>query len=330
MLLQQALDAFLLAKRAECSSEYTALGYKTLLSPLIRFLDNPPIEQITSHDLRSWIVSLREQTTLYENHPFHPPTSGQLSEITIRNSIVRLKTFFRWLFEEDHIERNPAEKIKIPKKLQNEPPVLEPDQIISLVQTIDVDAENGARDLAIFLVLLSSGIRIAELCTLGLSDVDLNTGTLQIFGKGKKKRTVFLFAKTLDAVKHYVEKCRPETVHNYLWVGRYGGRLGTAGVTMILKRLKIRAGLADIKFSAHVLRHTYATLFVENGGDSRILQLLLGHNDLTTTAIYTHPRRKKMAPYSEQFGPLNGSEEGLEEAVAAKLQAVTSREPMRS
>ncbi|MHC4617826.1 MAG: tyrosine-type recombinase/integrase [Planctomycetota bacterium] len=317
--LQGGLDAFLLAKRAECTSKHTASSYRTLLAPLVEYLGNPPIDQVTIADVRQWIVSLRERDVLFENHPKLQAREGKLSEVTIRNSVIYVKILFRWLYEEELIERNVTDRLKVPKKPRTHPPVLEPEQIIALVDSIDVQKDLGIRNLAILITLLCSGIRIGELCKLRLPNVNLETGRLHIKGKGNKQRYVFLAGVALRLLDYYIHKRRPEVDHDYVWVGRYGDNLKEPAVSSMLRRLKIRAGLENAKFSAHVLRHTYATYFVENGGDSRVLQDLIGHADLATTAIYTHPRGATLQQNAQYFHPLNGAGEPMRMAVIDKI-----------
>jgi integrase/recombinase XerD len=213
--------------------------------------------------------------------------------------LTPLKTFFKWLARENHILYNPASELDVPPKPKRLPKtILPPETIETILKQPDVTTVEGLRDRAILEVLYSTGIRRMELVKLTLYDVDHRRGTLMIReGKGKKDRLIPIGERALAWVEKYRHEGRPALV-----VGKDSGTLfltdkGIAfrrgALSGRIKRYIRQAGI-EVEGSCHLFRHAMATHMLENGADIRFIQAMLGHEDLSTTEIYTQVSIEKL------------------------------------
>jgi integrase/recombinase XerC len=249
-----------------------------------------------------------------------------LSEIkhaksTIARKIATLRSFYKFLVKRNLIKTNPVMFIRTPKQERKLPRVLEYDEIKRLLDAPSTDNWLGARDRAIMETLYSTGVRVSELVSLNMDDVDFLGEVIHVRGKGKKERIAPIGSSALQAIQHYMEFRNRRSQNNpgfdtkVLFVNKHGKRLSTRSVRRKMdKYLKI-AGL-DIAISPHTLRHSFATHMLNNGADLRSVQELLGHQSLSTTQIYTHLNTKKLKevydsahPRDEQKHYTSGSDE---------------------
>lgn len=215
-----------------------------------------------------------------------------------RSSIVRrrasLRTYFSWMVERGHLGSNPAARLSAPRPSRRLPKLVNREQLDSLLDEDWGEDEWAVRDRAVCEVLYGAGLRVSELCGLDLTSVDYDQGLLRVLGKGRKERLVPLHRRALEAVRVWVEDAREdvasaESPRDALFFNRRGRRLGPRDVRRILDR---RAAGGHVH--PHALRHTYATHLVEGGADLRVVQELLGHENLTTTQIYTHVSKSRL------------------------------------
>jgi site-specific recombinase XerD len=160
------------------------------------------------------------------------------------------------------------------------------------MQAPDLSKTKGTRDRAILEVLYASGVRVSELCGLDLSDVNLATGELRVIGKGDKERLVLIGRPAVRALRTYIERARPEQIKDgptpkAVFLNRLGGRLSTRSVDTIVRKAGIAAGIQQ-RVTPHLLRHTFATHMLDGGADLRVVQELLGHENIATTQIYAN------------------------------------------
>lgn len=208
-----------------------------------------------------------------------------------------LRIFFRYLTVQEHLlEVNPAEMLESPKIKQSLPKHLSLDDSLKLLNSVTGD--NYERDYCILTLFLNCGMRLSELVSLNITDLKAD-GSLIITGKGNKERLVYLNSACLAAVNNYL-KVRPndgivETDKNALFISRNRRRISNKTVQHIVKTYLEKAGLGDMGFSTHKLRHTAATLMYQEGDvDVRVLKEILGHANLGTTQIYTHVANKQI------------------------------------
>ncbi|NGX60852.1 MAG: Tyrosine recombinase XerD [Chlamydiae bacterium] len=211
-----------------------------------------------------------------------------LASSTLARALVSLKVFFRFLFREGHLEKDLSKLLDTPKLWQLIPEVLTPQEVDRLLAAPDPSTHIGMRDRAIFELLYASGLRVSELCTLSLYDLD--DTSLRVEGKGGKQRVVPFGRKALEAVDAYLATYRENyaTRENLpLFLSLKGKPLDRITVWRRIKHYGNKIGLTK-NLSPHTLRHSFATHLLENGADLRIIQEMLGHAHIGTTDRYTH------------------------------------------
>lgn len=263
------------------------------------------------HTLRNYGVDLREfrvflnERKLSEVDPLvirgflaHLKSRGH-SKATLSRKLAALRSFFKYLIRENHLETNPLLGISSPKKEKRLPHFLDLSEVTHLLEAPSEKKWGGRRDRSILETLYSSGVRVSELVGLNRGDADLLAGLLKIRGKGKKERIVPLGEKALQAVRGYLEvipakfRMRGDGRETPLFLNRFGARLTDRGVRRLIVKyagqISLRQGI-----SPHTLRHTFATHLLDRGADLRSVQELLGHANLSTTQIYTHVTTKRL------------------------------------
>jgi integrase/recombinase XerD len=218
----------------------------------------------------------------------------KLESRTVARHLVTLRNFFRFAQIQELITADPSINLESPKIRRSLPGYLRLDEVEKLLNQPDPKTALGIRDRAMLEVLYSTGLRVSELVSLRVSDLDGKTGCLRCIGKGDKERIVPVGRKALGMVDKYLREGRPElrrqakAVHGpTLFVNRRGANLSRVGVWKILSAYGRRAGLR-VALTPHMLRHSFATHLLERGADLRSVQLMLGHADISTTQIYTH------------------------------------------
>lgn len=208
-----------------------------------------------------------------------------------------LKRYFRWLQRQNRIAVDPTLNIDTPRLPRNLPKSLTEKDVESLLAAPDIDTSRGARDKAMLETLYASGLRVSELVTLKLPQVSQDMGVVRVLGKGSKERLVPLGEEALGSVRRYIAVSRPVLLagksSDDLFVTARGGAMTRQSFWQIIKRYAAQAGL-NASISPHVLRHAFATHLLNHGADLRVVQLLLGHSDITTTQIYTHVARERL------------------------------------
>ena len=208
-----------------------------------------------------------------------------------------LKRLFRWLQRQNRIKVDPTLNIDTPKLPRNLPKSLTEADVESLLAAPDVQTPRGERDRAMLETLYASGLRVSELVTLKLPQVSQDMGVVRVLGKGSKERLVPLGEEALAWVKRYIASARPALLSGQgsddLFVTARGAAMTRQAFWQIIKRYALQAGL-KASISPHVLRHAFATHLLNHGADLRVVQLLLGHSDISTTQIYTHVARERL------------------------------------
>ena len=221
--------------------------------------------------------------------------------------ISGLKSFFSYLIFEDYRQDNPLELIETPKTGRKLPDTLSVDEIDSLIFAIDLTTNEGERNRAMLETLYGCGLRVSELVSLKISDLFFEEEFIKITGKGNKQR----FVPISDLTQKYIEIYRNSTrkhitiqkgFEDTLFLNRRGKQLTRAMIFTIIKNLAVKIEL-NKTISPHTLRHSFATHLLENGADLRSIQLMLGHESITTTEIYVHLDRKFLVQVLDSFHP---------------------------
>jgi integrase/recombinase XerD len=221
--------------------------------------------------------------------------------------ISGLKGFFNYLIFEDYRKDNPLDTIDSPRIGRKLPDTLSENDINNLISAIDLTHPQGQRNKAILEVLYSCGLRVSELTNLKLSDLFFDEGFLKITGKGDKQRFVPILEDTQKYILIYKNQIRNHLTINpdhqdILFLNRRGKQLTRAMIFTIIKDLAKKIKL-DKTISPHTFRHSFATHLLENGADLRAIQLMLGHESITTTEIYTHLDRSHLTAVINNFHP---------------------------
>ena len=213
------------------------------------------------------------------------------SEATQARVLAGIHSWFRFLLYKDYIDQDPSELLEGPRKSKHLPTGLSLDEINRMMAAIDLSSNEGHRNRAMMEILYGSGLRVSELVNLRLSQIYLNEHYMLIDGKGSKQRLVPLSPVAEEWFGYWMQEratwpLKPES-KDTAFVNRYGRPMTRAMVFTIVRRLCSEAGITKT-VSPHTLRHSFATHLLQNGADLRIIQQLLGHEDLATTEIYTH------------------------------------------
>ena len=213
------------------------------------------------------------------------------SEATQARVLAGIHAWFRFLLYKDYIDQDPSELLEGPKKSKHLPTVLSLDEVNRMMEAIDLSSNEGHRNRAMMEMLYGSGLRVSELVNLRLSRMYLNEHYMLIEGKGSKQRLVPTSPVAEEWFGYWMQDratwpVKPES-RDIAFVNRYGRPLTRAMVFTIVRKLCAEAGITKT-VSPHTLRHSFATHLLQNGADLRVIQQLLGHEDLATTEIYTH------------------------------------------
>lgn len=223
--------------------------------------------------------------------------SKNLSKSSVSRILSTLRTFFKWLVRENKIKSNPMELITSPKKDKKLPTYLNHDDVEKILNIPDIKTPLGMRDSAILEMLYSTGIRVGELISIKISDINYSEKTINVFGKGSKERVVLFGDALLEKLTLYIKRGRNELLKkkqsNILFLNHHGNPLTERGIEDILNRIIKKGGL-EFTIHPHMLRHTFATHMLDNGADLKVVQELLGHENLSTTQIYTHVSNERL------------------------------------
>lgn len=267
-------EAYLTHLRSERRlAALTVENYARDVIDLLELVGATPIERLTVHDIRRFVARLHAQG---------------LGGRSLARKLSAWRGFFDYLARDHGLTANPAAGLKAPKSPKRLPASLTPDEAASLLEGADEDAL-PLRDRAMFELIYSSGLRLAEVLGVRLEDIDLRAGTVRVLGKGAKTRVVPVGTQAIAAVERWLPEragmAHPE--ERALFVSRRGGPLHPRTVqTRLAARAKAH-GL-DARVHPHVLRHSFASHILQSSGDLRAVQELLGHASISTTQVYTH------------------------------------------
>jgi integrase/recombinase XerD len=216
---------------------------------------------------------------------------------TLSRNLASIRAFYQFLLREKFIDKDPSVNLESPKIEKKLPQVLSVVEVETLLNGPDTRLASGMRDKAMLELLYATGIRVSELVSLNLSDVNLNMGFIKCFGKGSKERIIPLGRLAIEGVSRYLERGRPmlkkRGQEEALFLNHHGRRLSRQGFWKIIKKYAQLAN-SHKEITPHTLRHSFATHLLENGADLRSVQEMLGHADISTTQIYTHVTRSRL------------------------------------
>ena len=266
-----------------------------------------------AHGMSDWnAVQLSHLTTFLQhererqlrNQP--PESARRLSSESVYLEIAALRAFYRWAENEKLLAVNVAEHLSLPRRWKRLPKSLTDDEISKLLTPIIPETPLSLCDQAILELAYASGLRISELRSLRLEQLQLESGFLSVIGKGNKERVVPLGRKAAEAIRRYLEVGRPKLLTRKTPANVFITKRGTAFARPTLwKRIKDRVKRAGVarNVTPHMLRHSFATHLLEHGADLRVIQELLGHANISTTEIYTHVTGNRLRDIHQRFHP---------------------------
>jgi integrase/recombinase XerC len=304
--MEQLIEQFLEHLRYERNvSGHTLRNYA---SDLEQFVDHvapadpksgvrkfPELKNVDHLTIREWLAELH---------------SAQKKKASIARKLAALRTFFQFLVREGLLESNPAKLVSTPRQEKKLPKHLSIEEAIKFIETPDIKTDLGKRDRAMLELMYATGVRVAELTTLNLADIDFRNQLVRVTGKRRKQRIVPFGDPAASAIRDYL-KVRDKFLLNSpiserddeaLFLNYQGTRITTRSVgRMVEKYIKICAGVHRI--SPHALRHSFATHLLDSGADLRDIQELLGHARLSTTQVYTHVSMEKLVEVYDKAHP---------------------------
>ena len=222
----------------------------------------------------------------------------EYTKSTINRKITSIKTFLNWCIEKKYFDNTALKSVRSLKNEKKLPNILSANYINELLDELPIKDDKDIRDKAILELMYSSGLRVSEVSDLTLNDIKKNR-SIKVIGKGNKERVLPLTSRAYEAINSYIKYSRKKFInqksYSYIFLGVRGGKLSDREIRRIVK---LRVGTFP-----HSLRHTFATHLLDGGADLRIVQELLGHNDPSTTQIYTHVSKKQMKKKYEQSHP---------------------------
>jgi integrase/recombinase XerD len=273
----------------------TLKSYASDLNLLARFL----------HGQNSSLQTAREQDlNAYLAHLFH---AGDVKKSTSTNrKIASFKRFYGWLIQNHRITQDPCAQMILARPSARLPKTLSERQVEQLLNAPD-DTLKGLRNKAMLELMYASGLRVSELVTLRILDVSLQEGILRITGKGNKTRLVPFGEAAGEALAVYLKDNRTELMHGQvcdeIFVTARGAGMTRQMFWYIIKKYAQHVGIPDVLISPHTIRHAFATHLLNHGADLRVVQLLLGHSDISTTQIYTHIAQERMKTLHAKHHP---------------------------
>jgi len=300
--MRNLIEQFLEHLRYERNvSAHTLRNYASDLEQFQQFLSAderrkaPEISQIDHLTIREWLAALH---------------TAQKSKRSIARKLATLRTFFQFLVREGVLELNPAKLVATPKLEKKLPKHLSIEEAIRFIESPDPETELGKRDRAMLELMYATGVRVAELTTLNLADVDFRNQLVRVTGKRRKQRIVPFGDPAGAAIRNYLD-VRDKFLFNApvskrddeaLFLNYQGTRITTRSVgRMVEKYIRLCAGMHNI--SPHALRHSFATHLLDSGADLRDIQELLGHARLSTTQVYTHVSMEKLIEVYDKAHP---------------------------
>ena len=249
------------------------------------------------------LLNQADQADIQEYLAFRFPTSKPRS---VSRLIASLRRFYRHGLREGLISVDPTILIDTPKLPRSLPKSLNEDEVEALLKAPDISQAIGLRDRAMLETLYACGLRVSELVGLRYTEVSLNEGVVRVTGKGSKTRLVPLGEESVDWLLRYVREGRPQIlqqrVSDSLFVTQRGEAMTRQAFWYLIKRYALQAGIHK-PLSPHVLRHAFATHLLNHGADLRVVQMLLGHSDISTTQIYTHVARERLKQLHSMHHP---------------------------
>lgn len=280
------------SRQAEGQSGETITLAAMALTKLKKFLEESHLptdaRNIRSEDIRAFIVHL-QGSMRFAKHPYAKGQERALSPLSINCYLRAIRATWNNWVAEGLLERNPFEKVRVPRAPKKIIPTFSDEQLEALLGAIDISTPEGFRDYALFLLYLDTMCRLSEVTNATVEDLNLRERTLRVVGKGNRQRLVPFGVTVQKAAWKYLNLYRPQPAvsnHNYVFLTKDGRRLTKNRVEELMKKYGQRAGIKGVRCSPHTLRHTACVMWIRNGGDIFSLQRITGHSSLEVLRGY--------------------------------------------
>ena len=272
-------------------SAYTARNYETDLKPFLEFLEMEVVQDLGYVDrrlLRKYVVWLAQERPV----PLSKASMKQGHEMrSVARKVSVLRSFYRYLVREEIVDSNPVSRISLPKLERKFPAFLSKQEMSELVEAPKQGSPLAHRDRALLELLYAAGLRVSEIVSLDIDNVDSHTREIRVVGKGSKERMTLMGLPAVESLERYLSHGRRKLLNGNrtraLFLNRYGVRLSVRSVQNVVRHYALGIGSGP-RVHPHTFRHSFATHLLDGGADLRIVQELLGHESLNTTQIYTH------------------------------------------
>jgi len=307
--LSELITYYEVCNKAEGKTQRTISWYSANLHQFRAYvLNRHHSENINSIDtkfIREYILYLMAKHR-FENHPYNTPTDEPLSSSTIHGHVRTLRAFSNWLLKERLTDLNFTAGIKPPKIVKKVISTLSDEEITQILSTFNPTSHSEMRNKVLFMLLLDTGLRIGELISLKIDDIHIDEGLMKVMGKGKKERMVPIGNKAQKALQSYLFRQRPKPAHSGIenaFLSIFGTPITENSVELMFSRLAKKSGIK--RLHAHLCRHTFATMFLLNGGDVFTLQQILGHTTLEMVRNYVTLASNHIAMQHHKYSPLD-------------------------
>jgi len=307
--IPELINRYQLSNQAEGKSPRTVRWYTEMLRAFAKYLAlNHDAHDLTAFDVdtaRGYILYLKQKPR-FQGHPYTPTQPNLLSPKTVQCHVRALKAFSSWLHAEGYIADNRLQNLKLPKAPVTITEPLTPDETKKILVSINGESSSGARNHAIFVTLLDTGLRASEAAGITLANLNLADGFIKVMGKGAKERIVPIGKYVRMVLWSYIDKIRPEPANpdgNNLFLSPSGKPITVNTVKLVFSRLAKASGVE--RLHAHLCRHTFAINYLLNGGDIFSLREILGHTTLDMVNHYLHFTSAQITTQHHKYSPMD-------------------------
>lgn len=281
--LEKAKEMFLMDQQLKGNTDKTINNYDRMISYFIDFIGDKDISEVTLNDVKAYQIKLSKKQV--DNH-FNNFLNRKISKRTIQTYIKHIRVFMNWAYEETYIKENL--KIRLPKAPKKVIEILSEEEIALIYKSLNDNTEFGLRNKCIVSLMLDSGLRRDEVLSLEVENIHFVQNVMKVTGKGEKDRIVPMGLFTKKLLFKYLNGYRsmPNYPTNVVFISQDKTPVSKDSVKMLFQRLKKKTGIQRLR--PHLLRHTFATRYLMNGGDVFSLQMILGHSTLEMTREYSH------------------------------------------
>ena len=303
--LKTAIEQFLIDQELKGNSQKTIYYYRQNLMFFSTFIgEEKKVNEITLPDLKQYLLFIKNKEP-YIGHPFKPKVIKPLSTVTIQTYARAIRCFVKYLYKEEYIPKDISLNFTLPKAQKTIVDILEDEEIKTIFKCFRTNTEIGLRNSCIFALMLDCGLRRTEAIRIKTTNVNITSGFIKVLGKGNKERIVPLGLSLKKLLLKYMHGYRSISLidNDYLFIDTEFKPISDSALKQIFNRLRKRTKIK--RLHAHLLRHTFATKYLINGGDLFSLQSILGHTSLEMVRKYSHLASAYLIKAHKNFSPLD-------------------------